>query len=166
MSMADSKDFIYAGIPHRPPFLWVDKVLRCGGDSLVAEKYIPVDLDIFQGHYPNHPILPGVILCESVFQAGALLIYELLQQDNTEDNLPAAQGLPVLTRITGAKFKREVKPGDTITIEVSLKEQVGAAWFLKGRVLVHDKTAVKVDFACALLTGSMNTDGQRDGEDE
>lgn len=149
MSMADSKDFIFARIPHRPPFLWVDQVVSCDGGTLIAEKKIPADLDIFQGHYPDYPILPGVILCEAVFQAGALLIAELLRQDNGE-NPSSTQGVPVLTRINGAKFKREVKPGETITLEVKLKEQIGVAWFLQGRVLVHDKTAVKVDFACAL----------------
>jgi len=150
--MVDSRDFIFARIPHRPPFLWVDKVVSFDGDSLIAEKSIPVDLDIFQGHYPDYPILPGVILCEAVFQAGALLISELIRQDNNGKYNSAAQGVPVLTRINGAKFKREVKPGETITLEVTLKEQVGAAWFLKGRVVVHDKTAVKVDFACAMST--------------
>lgn len=148
--MADSKEFIYETIPHRPPFLWVDKVLRFDDKSLVAEKTIPVDLDIFQGHYPEYPILPGVILCESVFQAGALLISQLMRQGKTEKTSAAEQGFPVLTRINSAKFKRQVRPGETIIIEVNLKEEVGSAWFLKGRVLVHGKTAVKVEFACAL----------------
>ncbi|MCG2746538.1 MAG: beta-hydroxyacyl-ACP dehydratase [Desulfobulbaceae bacterium] len=157
----DSKDFILARIPHRPPFLWVDKVVSFDGHSLIAEKDIPVDLDIFQGHYPDYPILPGVILCEAVFQTGALLISELIRQDNNGKSDSAAQGVPVLTRITGAKFKREVKPGETITLEVTLKEQVGTVWFLKGRVLVHGKTAVKVDFACA-MSDIMNPVRQED----
>lgn len=161
MSMVDSKEFILARIPHRPPFLWVDKVVSCAGGSLIAEKNIPVDLDIFQGHYPDYPIMPGVILCEAVFQTGALLIAELIRQDNKGKNDPAAQGVPVLTRINGAKFKREVKPGETITLEVALKERVGTAWFLKGRVLVHGKTAVKVDFACA-MSDAMHPDQHED----
>jgi 3-hydroxyacyl-[acyl-carrier-protein] dehydratase len=164
MSMVDSKDFIFARIPHRSPFLWVDKVVSFDGDSLIAEKNIPDDMDIFQGHYPHYPILPGVILCEAVFQAGALLISELLRRDNNGENASAARRVPVLTRINGAKFKREVKPGETITLEVKLKEQVGAVWFLKGRVLVHDKTAVKVEFACA-LSDVMNQ-GQEGGKSE
>ncbi|MEW6519385.1 MAG: 3-hydroxyacyl-ACP dehydratase FabZ family protein [Thermodesulfobacteriota bacterium] len=148
--MADSKDFIYARIPHRPPFLWVDRVVSCADGMLVAEKSIPADLDVLQGHYPDYPIVPGVILCEAVFQAGALLIAELLRQDRHDGNPAEATGVPVLTRINSAKFKREVKPGESITLEVKLNEQVGPVWFLKGRVLVHDKTAVKVDFACAM----------------
>ncbi len=145
----DSKEYILERIPHRPPFLWVDKVLTSDSTSLTAEKTIPFDLDIFQGHYPHYPIMPGVILCEAVFQAGAILISELLGKKGAEtDELPT--GVPVLTRINSAKFKREVKPGDTIGLKVKLTEQVGPAWFLKGQVLVHGKTAVKVDFACTL----------------
>ncbi len=138
------KNFIIDRIPHRVPFLWLDKILELAGKSIRAEKLIPADLDLFQGHYPGYPLMPGVLLCEAIFQAGALLIGELLQdkQDNS--------GVPVLTRITGAKFKREVHPGDTIEIRAALKEKLGPAWFLKGSVWVNSKMAVQVEFACAL----------------
>ncbi|MCI5224492.1 MAG: beta-hydroxyacyl-ACP dehydratase [Candidatus Electrothrix sp. AR4] len=138
------KTFITERIPHRPPFLWLDRVLELGSDSIRAEKTLPADLDIFQGHYPNYPIMPGVLLCEAVFQAGALLIGEMLRGDQK------ITGVPVLTRILGAKFKREVRPGDTIEIRATLKEQLGPAWFLKGSVRLNDKAAVQVEFACAL----------------
>lgn len=147
--MVDSKDFIYGKIPHRPPFLWVDKVVHIDADHIIAQKKIPADLDIFQGHYPHHPIMPGVILCEAVFQAGAILIADLLQHEKN-GAAPFPDGVPVLTRITAAKFKREVKPGDTVTLKVKLTEKIGPAWFLKGKVEVHNKTAVKVSFACTL----------------
>lgn len=153
----DSKKFIYERIPHRPPFLWLDKVVQVEEKSLTAEKTIPTDLDIFQGHYPHYPIVPGVILCEAVFQAGALLISTLLQPQTGDDKAALPGGVPVLTRINSAKFKREVKPGDTITLKVKLKEQVGPAWFLKGKVLLDGKTAVKVDFACALSDDKSQT---------
>ena len=123
MCTVDS-DFVLERIPHRPPFLWVDRVIRLDDDSLVAEKIVPVDLEIFQGHYPHYPLLPGVILCEAVFQAGALLVSELIRKQSLEDSGPVRPGIPVLTRIIGAKFKREVKPGETLTLEVKLKEQV------------------------------------------
>jgi len=72
MLMEDSKhvidDFkITDLIPHRPPFLWVDSMLEYESSTLITEKKIPADLDVFQGHYPNHPILPGVLLCEVLF---------------------------------------------------------------------------------------------------
>jgi 3-hydroxyacyl-[acyl-carrier-protein] dehydratase len=138
------REFITARIPHRPPFLWLDRVLELTDSAIKAETTVSADLDIFKGHYPEYPIMPGVLLCEAVFQAGALLIAETLRDKQD------LQGVPVLTRILGAKFKREVRPGDVIEIAASLKEQVGPAWFLKGSVQVNGKTAVQVEFACAL----------------
>jgi len=136
--------FITGRIPHRPPFLWLDRVVELAGESIRAEKTIPADLDLFKGHYPDYPLMPGVLLCEAVFQAGALLVGELLAGKE------GLSGVPVLTRIIGAKFKREVRPGDTIEIRAALKEQLGPAWFLKGSVRVSGKVAVQVEFACAL----------------
>jgi 3-hydroxyacyl-[acyl-carrier-protein] dehydratase len=137
-------DFITSRIPHRPPFLWLDRILEISGETIRAEKTISADLDVFKGHYPDYPLMPGVLLCEAVFQAGALLIGEMVKDEG-----PMA-GVPVLTRITGAKFKREVRPGDTIEIRATLKEKLGPAWFLKGSVRVNGKVAVQVEFACAL----------------
>lgn len=136
---------IYRKIPHRPPFLWVDRIVSLDAESIVTEKDIPADLDVFQGHYPEHPIMPGVLLCEAVFQSGALLISDILRQQEGP-----ITGVPVLTRIRGAKFKREVGPGDRIQIEAKISEVVGPAWFLKGKVSVDGKKAVTVEFACAL----------------
>ena len=113
---------IYGLIPHRPPFLWVDRIVESGDGVIRAEKIIPPDLELFRGHYPGHPVVPGVLLCEAVFQAGALMIANQLAKDGEK-----IAGLPVLTRITGARFKREVRPGDTIGIEARLREQVGDA---------------------------------------
>jgi len=92
--------------------------------------------------------MPGVLLCEAVFQTGALFMAKMLQESG--QTLEADKKAPVLTRIKGAKFKREVKPGDTIRMQVTLDENIGNAWFFKGKVLVDGKTAVKVDFGCAL----------------
>lgn len=136
---------ILATIPHRPPFLWVDRVVSLDSDRIEAEKYFGAELDLYRGHYPGHPITPGVILCEAVFQAGALLIaHRLSEQGET------VTGVPVLTRIFGAKFKRQVPPDSTITLEAKLLEKVGPAWMMKGKVKLAGQTAVSVEFACAL----------------
>lgn len=149
--MVSSMDeFVLSRIPHRPPFLWVDRVLEITNDSIRAEKVIPEELDLFAGHYPGHPLMPGVLLCEAVFQAGALLISELMHR---QEPGAAQSGVPVLTRILGAKFKREVLPGDTIEISATLTEQLASAWFLKGRIRLHGKLAVQVEFACAQKGG-------------
>ena len=140
---------IYQSIPHRPPFLWVDKIISLAPESIETEKFISPDLDVFKGHYPDYPIMPGVLLCEAVFQSGALLMADNLKR--MESSASQAGLMPVLTRIKGARFKREVKPGDTIRIQVKVDESVGHAWFFKGKVTVNDKTALKVDFGCALV---------------
>ncbi|MBU0729380.1 MAG: beta-hydroxyacyl-ACP dehydratase [Proteobacteria bacterium] len=141
----DSKEEIYKRIPHRPPFLWVDRIVSITKNSIETMMEIPEDLDIFSGHYPGKPLMPGVLLCEAAFQTGSLLISEIYLEDDREN-----KGVPVLTRINGAKFKRAVKPGDTISVIVTIKERVGPAWFMKGKVLVDGKTAVTVNFACAI----------------
>jgi 3-hydroxyacyl-[acyl-carrier-protein] dehydratase len=145
-----TETFITERIPHRPPFLWLDRVLEISAESIIAEKKIPANLDLFQGHYPGHPLMPGVLLCEAVFQAGALLIGEMVKREQDSSDGTVHRGMPVLTRILGARFKREVLPGDTVTVSAALKEKVGPAWFMKGTVRVKGKVAVRVEFACAL----------------
>lgn len=147
-----TRNFITDRIPHRPPFLWLDRVLEISDSSIVAEKYISPDLDLFDGHYPNYPLMPGVLLCEAVFQAGALLLGEM-QSGEENKGEDAGKSMPVLTRIIGAKFKREVRPGDTIEIRAALRERIGPAWFMKGSVRVRDKVAVQIEFACAVKGG-------------
>ena len=146
-----SKEFILARIPHRPPFLWLDRVLEITDEMIRAEKVVPRDLDIFQGHYPHYPLMPGVLLCEAVFQAGALLIGELIR--GQKDDSQGRDGVPVLTRILGAKFKREVRPGDVLEITARLIERMGPAWLMKGHVRVGGKIMVQVEFACARKEG-------------
>lgn len=141
--MADSN--ILDRIPHRSPFLWVDSIISEGENSIETEKHIDKGLPFFAGHYPDYPILPGVILCEAAFQTGALLISKAIARENE-----STARIPVVTRIVMAKFKREVMPGDTIRVQVKLNEKVGPAWFMKGKVLVHNKIALSLEFACTL----------------
>ncbi len=137
-------------IPHRQPFLWVDRIVEYDNSgTLVAEKDIDPKLDIFKGHYPDHPLMPGVILCEAIFQTGALLIAKMAKEDHSSETVK----IPVLTRIGGARFKRQVKPGNTIQMKVTLKETVSSVAFFKGTLRVQGKVAVQVDFSCALLAG-------------
>ena len=139
---------IYEAIPHRPPFLWVDSIISFNSKTIVTEKFIAPGLDVFKGHYPGYPIMPGVMLCEAVFQSGAIFIAKMMQESGHAPG--QGGGKPVITRIMGAKFKREVKPGDTIRMHVALEEKIGIAWFFRGKVLVDDKVAVKVDFGCTI----------------
>jgi 3-hydroxyacyl-[acyl-carrier-protein] dehydratase len=145
----ESFDEIFSLIPHRAPFLWVDKIISYAGDTIETEKTIPADLDVFIGHYPDNPIMPGVLLCEAIFQSGALLMGKKMKSQVSEPQL-----LPVLTRINSAKFKRNVLPGDVVRITVQLTESVSSVSFFKGNMKVDGKTAVQVDFACAMVAPS------------
>ncbi len=133
-------------IPHRPPFLWVDRIIDYKPGVIVTEKKIPEDLDVFAGHYPGNPIMPGVLLCEAIFQTGALLMAKI-QESTGHSSQP---GVPVLTRIGGAKFKRSVFPGDTLEIEVQLTETLSSVCFFKGKLRVQGKAAVLIDFSCII----------------
>lgn len=134
-------------IPHRPPFLWVDKIIETTGTTIIAEKKIPADLDVFDGHYPGNPLLPGVLLCEAIFQTGALLIATLFDSEP-----PDISGkVPVLTKISGARFKRPVLPGDTVRMTVRLVETISSVCIFKGTARVNGEVVVKTDFSCALI---------------
>jgi 3-hydroxyacyl-[acyl-carrier-protein] dehydratase len=131
-------------IPHREPFLWIDRIISEKPGIIVTEKDITADLDVFRGHYPNMPILPGVLLCESVFQSGALLIARLLDKTRCSK-------LPVITKISSARFKRPVFPGDTLRIEVELKESLSSAQFFKATVRVRSKIVLRIEFAATTV---------------
>lgn len=138
---------IHASIPHRPPFLFIDKVLSVTDDTLIAERTFRADEYFYEGHYPGNPITPGVILSEACFQAGALL---LVHRARTQGE--SSQGLtPVLSRIQDARFKRMVKPGDTVQIEARFKEAMGKFQFLTCRILLDGKPAMTVDCSLAMI---------------
>lgn len=137
---------VLSRIPHRDPFLWVDEIVQQDDNSIATRKTLPADLDVFRGHYPGSPIMPGVLLCESVFQSGALLLSCLLESGTLSVN----GSIPVITRIESAKFKRQVGPGDILDISVRLKEIISSVCFMKGVLKVSGKTAVQVEFACAV----------------
>jgi 3-hydroxyacyl-[acyl-carrier-protein] dehydratase len=145
---------IYARLPHRPPFLWLDRIVEITENSITAEKFIAPDLEIFKGHYPEYPLMPGVLICEAVFQAGALLMTDILVRRNQGTTAPEGNKVPVVTRIYNAKFKRQIRPGDTMQINAAVKEVVGPAWVLKGKVMVNSRVALKVEFGCTFTTRS------------
>lgn len=144
--MSLDKEQIQQLIPHRDPFLWLDEVVELSQSRIVARKFIDPGLDVFRGHYPGKPVLPGVILCEAAMQAGAVLIA------SQNDPLPEGQ-VPVAARINNVKFKQMVRPGDTLVIEADLTDRLARTYFLSARVKVGEKTAATLEFACTAVTG-------------
>lgn len=138
-----SREEILAAIPHRDPFLLVDAILEQSDKKIVCEKtFQPTDW-FFAGHYPNFPLVPGVLLCEAAMQCGAILLSRLLVTE-----VPLAGRVPVATRMNDVRFKRMVRPGEKLTLEVELTERLADAFFLKAKVTVAGQTAVRFDFAC------------------
>ena len=133
---------ILNAIPHRPPFLFVDRIVELGGAKIKTEKEVKPDEPVFEGHYPGQPIMPGALICESIFQTGAILLSNIMGG--------ISEGIPVLTRINNAKFKSIVKPGSTLDIEAELVEKVSNAYFMKGKASVGGKTSVTVEFTVTL----------------
>ncbi len=133
---------IQAAIPHRAPFLLLDEIVSQDDDRIVCRKHFTGEEWFFAGHYPDHPIVPGVLLCEAALQAGAVL---LAGSNDRRD------GMPMVTRITDARFKNPVHPGDTIEIEVTLREKLSDAYFFDAKVSCAGKPAARLEFACMLV---------------
>ena len=135
---------VLEAIPHRPPFLWVDTIVEQTEDRIVTRKYIDPEAEVFKGHYPDFPITPGVLVCEAIFQSGAILLSAKAKDE-------VAKGLvPVMTRIKDTRFRIMVLPGDTLDIQVTLDDALGKLFHLSGKAQVGGKTAVTCTFACAL----------------
>jgi len=135
-----NRQAIYDAIPHREPFLLVDEIVEWEENRITCTKTFTGQEDFFQGHYPEFPLVPGVLLCEAAMQAGAILLSRHLADIKGK--------VPVATRMNDVRFKRMVRPGETLRMEVELVERLADAFFLKAKVTVEGKIAVRFEFAC------------------
>ena len=133
---------ILAAIPHRPPMLMLDEIIEAGEDVIICEKTFSGEEFFFQGHFPDAPIVPGVILCETALQAGAVLLSRQHPQKEAD--------LPVVTRLNNVKFKRMVRPGDRVQVAVKIEELLANVFFLSARLTCEGELTASLDFACTM----------------
>lgn len=134
-------------IPQREPFLFVDEIVEQTQTSLTTKHILKGNEDYFRGHFPGRPLFPGVLMCEAVFQTGAL--YMSLKGTEIQNDKTA-----VVTRIQNAKFKNMARPGDKLLITVDFIETLANASFMKGKIKVNNKVIMNIEFAVALVDSS------------
>ena len=138
-----NKDEIKKIIPQREPFLMIDEVVEVvPGEKAVCIKNVSEDEYYFKGHFPGNPIMPGVLIVESLAQAGAVAI--LSKEENKGKNA-------LFAGIDKMKFKRIVKPGDTLNLEVNIIKQKGPIGVGEGKATVNGELACKGEFTFALV---------------
>jgi 3-hydroxyacyl-[acyl-carrier-protein] dehydratase len=132
---------ILEGIPQRPPFLFLEKIIERSPLELHCQNLLSGDEDFFKGHFPGNPIMPGVLLQESIFQAGALLMSDQAK----------GRGTGIITRVDRVKFKRLVRPGDLLDIKVKLNDVIDSAFYMQGEIRVGGEIACTLKFTGTLL---------------
>ncbi len=145
--MSDAKpldiDAILARLPHRFPFLLVDRVLDVvPGKSIVAVKNVSFNEAYFQGHFPGHPVVPGVLIIEALAQAGGVLAYE---SATAEERM----WILYLVGIEETRFKQTVRPGDQLTLRVELVKRRRNLWRFSGRAEVDGKAVAETQILMA-----------------
>lgn len=136
---------IMQAIPHRFPFLLVDRVVDIVPDrSAVGIKNVSINENFFQGHFPAHPVLPGVLIIESMAQTAAVLVVETLG--------PSAQGkLVYFMTVDSAKFRKPVVPGDQMRVHVVKERQRGNIWKFTAEAKVDGKVVAEATYAAMIL---------------
>ena len=140
--MLDIRD-IERILPHRYPFLLVDRVDEIDDDHIVARKLVSRNEPHFNGHFPGHPVMPGVLIIEALAQAGALYAAKLVSFD------PAKQVIYFMA-IDKAKFRRPVVPGDVLRLEVVPLRKGGAIWKMRGEAKVGDVVVCEAEFMASI----------------
>ena len=134
-------------LPHRYPFLLIDRVVEFEpAKRLVAIKNVTINEPFFQGHFPGHPIMPGVLVVEAMAQAGALLMLHELPDRQTK--------LAVFTGIDNAKFRRQVVPGDQLRLEVEVLSFRTRAGRMAGKAYIDGKVASEATLTCMIVPRS------------
>jgi len=128
-------------IPHRYPFLLVDRIVEIhGSEKIVGIKNVSFNENFFQGHFPNRPVMPGVLICEAMAQVGAILA------DNARGGRDDSKTF-VLTGLDNVKFKRPVEPGDQLRMELTCLKRRGSFWKMQGVATVDGKVVAQAEIS-------------------
>ena len=132
-------------LPHRYPFLMIDRVLSWeAGKNIVALKNVTINEPFFGGHFPHHPVMPGVLIIEAMAQAAAILTF------SSEDHKPDASMVYYFVGIDNARFKKPVTAGDALHLDVSLTRQARGLWKFHGEARVADAVVAEADIMCTI----------------
>lgn len=135
---------IMASIPHRYPFLLIDKVLSCiPGESATAIKNVTFNEPFFQGHFPGRPVMPGVLIIEALAQATGILAFATVGEP------PGAGTLYYFVGIDKARFRKPVEPGDQMRLEVTLVRRIKTVWRFSAVAYVDDVKVASAELMCA-----------------
>ena len=128
-------------LPHRYPFLLVDRIVEIEGqERIVGIKNVTVNEQFFNGHFPGHPVMPGVLICEAMAQVAAILAH-------TARGSSSADKIFVLTGLDNVKFKRPVEPGDQLRLELTSLKRRGFFWKMRGVASVDGKVVANADIS-------------------
>jgi 3-hydroxyacyl-[acyl-carrier-protein] dehydratase len=132
-------------LPHRYPFLLVDRVIEVvPGERITALKNVTMNEPFFPGHYPHHPVMPGVLVVEAMAQTAAILSFK------TMGNMPDDNSVYYFVGIDGARFKKPVTPGDQLIMEVALKMNKRGMWKYAGVAKVDGQVVAEAELICTM----------------
>lgn len=141
---------ILEAIPHRYPFLMIDRVVDVVlNQSAIGVKNVSANENFFQGHFPGHPVMPGVLIIEAMAQTAAVLVVETLGPD-------AAGRLVYFMSVEGAKFRRPVVPGDQLRIHITKERQRGNVWKFSAVARVDGVSVAEATYAAMIMERAQN----------
>jgi len=135
---------VMAHLPHRYPFLLVDRVLTCEpGKSIEAVKNVTINEPFFQGHFPHHPVMPGVLIMEALAQAAGILSFK------TMGTMPDENSVFYFVGIDNARFKKPVTAGDQLHLHIEILRQMRGIWKFKAEARVDGEVVAEAELMCA-----------------
>lgn len=137
-------------LPHRYPFLLVDRITELEtGKSIVGYKNVSISEPVFEGHFPGHPIYPGVMIIEGMAQAGGLLAFKSLPEEGQED--AKSNKVVYFMSIDKAKFRSPVTPGDRLVYKIEVLKHKGSVWQFEAKAYVDEKLVAEAELKAMIV---------------